>query len=845
MKNFSLKTKLILTLALIMFSLSTFITVLSVSNSKKSLLKSQMDKLTAIRSSKSEEILNYFNSLEALIISLGNSKITKDAFTELSETFYKISDELKLDLNIVQEELKRDFENNYLDKVNYDIPNVSQRKNTISYLADNSNAKIAQYIFITKNINKLGEKNNLIFDEKYPSSYMEAHRKYHPSFDLFLSKFELYDIFLVDLKGNLIYTDFKEKDFAMNLNSGIYNESGLGKVYKSALVKKEGEIAFEDFSPYEPSYNSAASFIATPIYIQGQKKGVLIFQMPVSKINNIMSFNGKYKESGLGSTGEVYLVGNDFKMRNDSRFLNEIDNDNVKKQNSTIGLWEIKTKATEQIFTKEKSFGEELIKDYRGVNVLSSFMEIKIFDQKKWALIAEIDENEALKDAYELQDIIILSSILCFFIAIIILYFVSHFLLIKPIEIFKNGLLDFFNFLNKEKNEVKLLLISSNDEIGEMSKSINENIIKTQNLLKEDNILIEEVKQVVEFIKNGKLSIKVSSSTQNKSLNELKIILNDMIDILNVKICKDINILSQALESYGKLDFRVRIENDEGQVAKGLNSLAQIINEMLIENKSNGLTLDETSDILLENVDRLNVSSTQAAASLEETAAAIEEIASNIKSNTENIAKMSTLSSDVINSANSGEKLASQTTVAMDEINIQVNAINEAISVIDQIAFQTNILSLNAAVEAATAGEAGKGFAVVAQEVRNLASRSAEAAKEIKVIVENATLKANEGKNIANEMIKGYADLNNVISNTVNIILDIESASKEQLIGIEQINDAVNQLDKQTQQNANVASQTHNVALITDQISKLVVRNANSKDFIGKDEVKAKKIEIS
>jgi methyl-accepting chemotaxis protein len=263
---------------------------------------------------------------------------------------------------------------------------------------------------------------------------------------------------------------------------------------------------------------------------------------------------------------------------------------------------------------------------------------------------------------------------------------------------------------------------------------------------------------------------------------------------------------------------------------------------MLVESKSNGLTLEESSHILLANVDKLNVSSNEAAASLEETAAAIEEITSNIRNNTENIAKMATYSNSVTKSASDGEKLANQTTVAMDEINEQVNSINEAISVIDQIAFQTNILSLNAAVEAATAGEAGRGFAVVAAEVRNLASRSAEAAKEIKSIVENATTKANQGKVIAGNMINGYKELNQNISQTINLIQDIEMSSKEQLMGIEQINDAVNQLDQQTQQNAAVASQTQDVAEITDEISKLIVSDANAKEFIGKNEVQAKKM---
>jgi methyl-accepting chemotaxis protein len=178
----------------------------------------------------------------------------------------------------------------------------------------------------------------------------------------------------------------------------------------------------------------------------------------------------------------------------------------------------------------------------------------------------------------------------------------------------------------------------------------------------------------------------------------------------------------------------------------------------------------------------------------------------------------------------------------MDDINVEVTSIKEAISVIDQIAFQTNILSLNAAVEAATAGEAGKGFAVVAGEVRNLASRSAEAANEIKVLVENATHKADDGKNIADEMIEGYNHLNDSITKTLNLISGVEIASKEQLGGIEQINTAVTELDQQTQQNANVANMTKDIAVQTQSIAYEIADDTNQKEFIGKDEVKAKNI---
>jgi len=403
--------------------------------------------------------------------------------------------------------------------------------------------------------------------------------------------------------------------------------------------------------------------------------------------------------------------------------------------------------------------------------------------------------------------------------------------LLNDIELYLNNqitILNLDNFTSKTDPRIEKKL-----------QTIYELINKKNN---EELLIYGEIMLVSEKLAKGNFNDKIHHiNTSNLKLNYVAKTINALVD--NLK--SNFEQILTTLNTYSNQNYIDRIVTNTlsgyfESLAKGVNNLGDSITDMLLENKINGLTLDESSNILLENVDKLNASSNEAAVSLEETAATLEEVTSNIRHTTENIAKMARYSYDVTHSAQEGEKLANQTTLAMEEINTQVTEINQAISVIDQIAFQTNILSLNAAVEAATAGEAGRGFAVVAQEVRNLATRSAQAAKEIKILVENATAKANDGKNIAGHMIEGYKQLNTNISQTINLISDIENASKEQLKGIEQINDTVTQLDQQTQQNAMVASQTHDVAVLTDQIAKLVVSDANSKEFIGKNEVRSK-----
>jgi len=412
------------------------------------------------------------------------------------------------------------------------------------------------------------------------------------------------------------------------------------------------------------------------------------------------------------------------------------------------------------------------------------------------------------------------------------------FTLLIDVKDVKTGLDNFFAFINFEKDDLELIKIDSNDELGQMSRIINKNIENTKHNIQTDKDLIANTIDVANKINNGHLSTRISLHSNNPQLNELKDIINEMLNTLEFNIKK----ISDVLISFSNMDYRPTVDKENldgtlGRLCDDVNKLSKSFTEILIENKKNGMILSQNAETLTSNLNELSNAATTQAASLEETAASLEELTANLRQNTESTIEMANYGTKVKESVSIGHELASKTVDAMEDINEQTKAITEAITVIDQIAFQTNILSLNAAVEAATAGEAGKGFAVVAQEVRNLASRSAEAAKEIKNIVLNAQTKTDYGKTIASDMIHGYDELNINISKTISLIENVTAASKEQEYGIIQINDSINQLDKITQINAKNTSAADIVAKKTQTISNIIVKNTDEKEFHGKNDI--------
>ena len=458
---------------------------------------------------------------------------------------------------------------------------------------------------------------------------------------------------------------------------------------------------------------------------------------------------------------------------------------------------------------------------FNELNELSAFAKESI-KTKNSTIDQEVDEYK--------KNIFLIGILgLAFSTALSFAYAQQILISIKHIHI---GIRNFSAFLIYRQKSIAPITVSSEDEFADMAKMINENIETIQAGLKKDSHLIAEVSEVATRVKNGFYSYKVENSADNEMLEELKNKFNEMIEATN----ENINKLIVALSHYGNSDFTYHVDTSgaSGNIASlvsEVNELGVGVSELIAIITASGEKLQMSTKRLSSSAETLSSSSSEQAASLEQTASAIEEITSTIRNTAEQADVMARLAVEANASAKDGDELAKSTKEAMEEIARATDAINEAVTIVDKIAFQTNILSLNATVEAARAGDAGKGFAVVAGEVRNLAARSQEAARKITELVEVARKKAEEGRHIATTMKEGFEALSQKTSKTSEIVEFVAIANKEQMAGIEQINDSLIHLDRMTQENSRIASDTSLMSREVRELSEYMMRAASRTKF--------------
>jgi len=516
-------------------------------------------------------------------------------------------------------------------------------------------------------------------------------------------------------------------------------------------------------------------------------------------------------KSLLTTESEKFDVFLNLALKNNSEYKDIIKKTNLEEYKDFINS--LSNEEDVDIFAgEEKSFSKLSNKKIDMLNKIEDNVIINLDN------ILKAYEEEARLSLY--RDIIIGAFVL---IISLLLAFIIYKKIDSDMRLLKGNLLNFFAFIAKKKDDIEISNVEGKDEFALLINTINNEVLSAKEIASKDNIVLKEIDDVISRVENGFFTYNVKSDAGSDSVNALKVNVNSMINITKEKL----DTLGLILKAYGEYNYdfklneeqRKGIAGDIGTLSSSLLVLGNDISSFMATFSNVIEKLNNNTHVLASTSSSISTSSNNQAASLEETAASIDEITTNIQLNTESIIKMSQLSDKLNDTASTGNTLAKNTSIAMEEINDKISQINESITIIDQISFQTNILSLNAAVEAATAGEAGKGFAIVAQEVRNLASRSAEAAHEIKSLVEEATQKAIEGKNVSSTMITGYNDLDNQIKETKSIIDEVTSTSEEQKSKILQINDAISDLDKMTQENASSVSNLSKISYEVEDLS--------------------------
>lgn len=745
------------TLALTLLPLliaSLTIAYIAYRSAESSLQARAQEQLVSLRAAQSDSIKQYFNNTADNLRVAAKNPTVIEAAKNFNGAFDSAAALSGADAETAKNSLKPYYSGDFSQE--YAKRNAGQKVDMLPILNQLSASSLAlQSLYVAKNPNPLGSKNKLS-NSPDTSAYSAIHGQFHPYAAEIVQRYALYDFFLVDPKsGSVVYTYFKELDFSTSLLNGPYAKTKLSEAFTEALkAKDESFIYLSDYAPYLPSYEDQAAFMSKPIFENGKIVSVLIVQVPIDRVNAAMTYSGKWKEVGLGASGETYLLGADTTPRSVSRFLLEDKAEFLKlikqtgtsaetaasidAKNSNIGLQKLASQGTKAAISGQTGFA--IYPDYRNIPVLGAYEPLNILGQK-WALIAEIDESEALAPVNALLRNVGLALLVVLGLAALLGVFFAN-----RLSSSVNVPLTHFNqtvtkiAMGDTHARVKS---AANDELGTLSRSFD-------NLLDERVASFEKAEQENEQLNNSIIEIMMALGTLSKKDLTIKVPVSEDVtgavsDGLNLMTSETAKVLREVE------NVSMQVAQASVNVRNSSESARNVSNQSSIEIESASTELAQAALALIDIAKQAKSADIAAEEAITATRLALTGVR------------------ETVIGINSSRDLIRETEKRIKRLGERTQEISTAVNSISAIADRTSILALNTSMQAVAAGEAGRAYAVVADEVKRLAESARAATQQISNLVSA----------IQSETVDTVDAINRTIGQVVDISRTAERAGEQ------------------------------------------------------------------